>query len=144
MRAWLAGALLIFAGAGEASAQVSEARFCTTLRQLLPAAHERPAFASFGRTGRARAAAGLGFRDCRVEAGLYGDRLTCTRFVNPREATGAAPETRIAQCLPEALPMAEPEGSRLFRFRLGTLALSVDHDRTATRLTLFAVPVEHR
>ncbi len=144
MRAWFAAALLAVTGAGDAQAQISDARFCATLRQLLTAAHQRPAFASLGRTGPAHAAAGLGLEACRIEADLYGNRLACTRFVNPRDATGAAPEVRIAKCLPEALRMSEPEGSRLFRFRLGTLALSVEHGDVMTRFNLFALPVERR
>ena len=142
MRPWFAAALLVIAGAGNAQAQVPDARFCATLRQLLTAANERPAFASLGRMGPARAAVGLGFQECRVETGLYGNRLACTRFVNPRYATGAAPEVRIAHCLPDALRMSEPEGSRLFRFRLGTLAFHVEHDQMITRFNLFALPVE--
>ena len=144
MRAGIAIAMLLLGGAGMATAQVPEARFCTTLRQLLAAALDRPAFASLGRTGPARAAAGLGFRDCRVIPGLYGNRLTCTRLVDPHEATGAPPEARIATCLPEALRMSEPAGSRLYRFRLGTLALNVEHGPVTTRLNLFALPVERR
>ena len=145
MRPWFAAALLAIAGGGEAQSRIVDDRtFCATLRQLLTAANERPAFASLGQSGPARAAGGLGFEHCRVEAGLYGSRLNCTRFINPRYAPGPAPEARIAHCLPEALRMSEPDGSRLSRFRLGTLALHVAYEQLIIRFSLFALPVERR
>ncbi|HTU12719.1 MAG TPA: hypothetical protein VMG08_17655 [Allosphingosinicella sp.] len=138
MRGLLALLGLIMAGAGEARARaVDDATFCTTLRRLLAAANERPAFASLGRSGPARAAAGLGFDRCRIEAALHGNRLVCLR-----QAPGPAPQARIARCVPEALRMMQPRNSATARFRLGTLAFHVEPGRETIVFRLFALPVE--
>jgi hypothetical protein len=143
MRAGLVPALLIMAVAGEARAQAADSPgFCTTFRQLLGAASERPAFGSLGRRGPARAAAGLGFDTCRIAPDLYGNRLVCTRAGSPPLASGATAVREIAACVPEALGMSEPEGSLLTRFRLGTLAFHVRRDPRTISFTLFAMPVE--
>ena len=143
MRPWLVTMLLVTAGTGEARAEiVDDGSFCGTLHQLVAAAQERPAFTSLGRDGPARAARRLGFETCTVLPGLYGNRLSCRRLSNPAYPTGPATAWRVTRCLPEALRMSEPGGSRLARFRFGTLALHVDRGAVDTVLTLFALPIE--
>lgn len=145
MRSWFAAVLLITAGAGQARAQADNDRlFCATLRQLLGAAGERPAFHSLGRHGPVRAAAGLGFDACRIVPQLYSDQLVCSRVARPRHASGPAVEARIERCLPQALIMSEPEGSHLTRYRLGLLAFHVQQHPGSLTFTLFAMPVERR
>jgi hypothetical protein len=145
MRPWIAAVLLVTAGAGEARAQPGGDRlFCTTLRQLLGAAGERPAFRSLGRRGPARAAAGLDFDGCRIVPQLYSDRLVCSRVAGPRNAGGPAVQARIERCLPRVLIMSEPEGSRFTRFRIGTLAFYLERKPRLLTFTLFALPIERR
>ena len=143
MRSGFAAVLLIVAGAGEARGQaVDDRSFCATLRQLLGAAAERPAFASPGQGGTARAAAGLGFGSCRIVPDLYGNRIVCSTVAIPRYAIGEASEIRVARCVPDALGMSEAEGSRFTRFRLGTLAFFLERNAHIVTFTLFALPVE--
>lgn len=142
MRTWPAALLLLTAGAGEARAQTADDIFCSTLRRLLDAASEQPAFQSLGRIGPLQAAGDLGFDTCRVVPDLYGNRLVCTRIANAHVATGPRPEARIQSCVPGALRMSEPPGSPFTRFRIGVLAFHVERRPRFDRFTLFAMPVE--
>jgi len=145
MRSWFAALALVLAGGTPAQARlVDERSFCDTLRWLLVAARERPAFGAIGPRNLGRAARGLGFEACRIDPGLYGSRLVCRRRSSPAYPTGPRLELRVANCLPEALRMSEPDGSPLARFRLGTLALHIDSGSVDTFLMLFSLPVERR
>jgi hypothetical protein len=139
---YCAAALLLIASAGEARAQEDDGAFCASLRRLMAAAGERPAFTSLGRHGSTRVAPILGFAVCRLEPGLYGNRLICDRDLNSAHPFGPTPENRILHCLPEALRISEPAGSSLARYRVGTLAFHFERRRGSTSFSLFALPVE--
>lgn len=106
-----------------AGAPAADGRFaglCSDLRIAVSAAYERPAFASLDadparmqRFGPACALSGAG----------GGRRLTCEWRVAPVSDDWERLNDAIAQCFPQALRMAEPEGRRSARFRFDTIAI---------------------